>query len=45
MKGNLISEEEYSEIANLSTISEMVAYLSKHAGYGFLLNDLGLQVC
>ncbi len=43
MKGNLISEEEYSEIANLSTISEMVAYLSKHPGYGFLLNDLDFR--
>lgn len=40
MKGNLISKEEYSEITNLSNISEMVAYLSKHPGYGFLLTDL-----
>lgn len=40
MKGNLISQDEYLEIASVSNISEMVAYLSKHPGYNFLLTDL-----
>jgi len=43
MKGNLITKAQFAEIANLSNMSEMVAYLSKHPGYGFLLSDLDFR--
>lgn len=42
MEKNLLNEEDYSQIINLNSVTEVVSYLEKHRGYAELFKGINI---